>query len=94
MTEQTQWSHIEMISAVLTGCFREDAVTGYQLVPTHAEMPCIMIELVSPCGARESLGLLFGSAPEDIRGNAAKLADDFGLPLIDHTLPIAQRCQQ
>lgn len=87
------WVRLEIVSATLSAYFREDSVNDLVLVETVADMPCIVLELVSTAGERSSAGVLFGHPLSETRRNAVGIAASFNVPLVDCTLPAARRAQ-
>jgi hypothetical protein len=91
---ESRWNRLEIVCATLTGYFREDSINDCLLVPTISEMPCIVMELVDRAGNREAVGLFFGDVLDGARRDAARLAADFGVTVVDCTLTAARRGQQ
>lgn len=87
------WVRLEIVSVTLGAYFREDSRNDLVLVQTITDLPCIVLELVSTDNNRTAVGIALSSPLADIRDSAVGLAESFGVPLVDCTLPAARRAQ-
>jgi hypothetical protein len=87
------WVRLEIVSATIGGYFREDSKNDLMLVTTISDMPCIVLELVSANDNRTAVGIALSTPLAEIRESAIGLAESFGVPLVDCTLPAARRAQ-